>query len=185
VPFCYAPDLIVSPLMPYFANTKNRRPFSLWSFVSFVVGIGILLAGCAGGEPKHPTWNNATGAEQHERLLWQAIKGKDWANVEHSLSPTFVGVNADGRIFDRAGWLELWKSAQVGEFSLGELQVQPEGPDMKVTYIFHIQASAVGRLPSSGFRVVSIWQDVKSRWLLSVTSITPIQGQKITVLVRA
>jgi hypothetical protein len=155
----------------------SRKPnFSLWCFVSFVVGLCSLAAGCA-GEPRHPTWKNATGAEQHEHLMWQSIQGKDWANVERHLSPTFVGVTADGRMFDRAGWLQQWQSTQVQEFSLGEVQVHPEGIDMKVTYIFHVQASAIGPPPSSGFRVVSIWQDVKSRWLLSATSITPIQNQ--------
>ena len=157
-------------------KVKTLPFIPLCSFVSFVVGLSILLSGCA-GEPKHPTWKNATGAEQHERLMWQAIQGKDWANVERHLSPTFVGVTADGGMFDRAGWLEQWKSAEVREFSLGEVQVQPEGIDMKVTYIFHVQASAKALLPSSGLRVVSIWQDVKGRWMLSAMSMTPIQTQ--------
>src|SRR5579864_7356852 len=161
--------------MPRFTKAENRRVISLCSFVSFVIGLCLLISGCAGGEPKHPTWNNATGAEQHERLLWKAIQGKDWANVERRLSPTFVGVNAEGRVFDRAGWLGLWKSAQVAEFSLGELQVQPEGPDMKVTYILHVPASGTGPAPA-GQRVVSVWQQLKTRWLLSAISITPIQN---------
>lgn len=154
---------------------KSRQLTSSWSFVSFVIGIGLIVAGCAGGEPKHPTWNNSTGAEQHERLLWKAIQDKDWVNVERRLSPTFVGVSADGRIFDRAGWLELWKSAQVAELSLGEVQVQPEGPDMKVTYILNMPASGKSPAPA-GQRVVSVWQQLKTRWLLSTTSITPIQN---------
>jgi len=95
--------------------------------------------------------------------------------VQRSLSPTFVGVNAEGRMFDRAGWLELWKNTQVTEFSLGELQVQPEGPDMKVTYILSLRASGKDPAPS-GQRVISVWQQLKTRWLLSATSITPIQN---------
>jgi hypothetical protein len=134
----------------------------------------VLLAGCA-GEPKHPAWKNATGAEQHERLMWQSIQSKDWANVERHLSPTFTGVAPDGRMFDRVGWLEQWKNAQVQEFSMGEVQVRPEGVDMKVTYIIHVQTSALGPAPE-GFRVMSVWQDVKSRWMLSAISITTIQG---------
>jgi len=161
--------------MPRFAQIENRQPVSLCFFVSFVVGLGLLIVGCAGGEPKRPTWNNSTGAEQHERLMWKAIQDKDWVNVERRLSPTFVGVNAEGSVFDRAGWLELWKSAQVTDFSLGELQVQPEGPDMKVTYILSLPASGKGPAPA-GQRVVSVWQQLKTRWLLSATSITPIQN---------
>ena len=155
--------------------SKTRNPnLTLWSLVSFVVCLWILATGCA-GEPKHPTWKNATGAEQHERLMWQSIQGKDWANVERHLSPTFVGVMADGRMLDRAGWLQLWKGAEVRESSLGEVQVHPEGVDMKVTYIFHIQASAMAPAPPAGLRVLSIWQDVKGRWVLSAISMTAIR----------
>jgi hypothetical protein len=135
-----------------------------------------VIAGCA-GVPKHPTWKNATGAAQHERLMWQAVRDKDWANVERHLSPTFTGVTADGRLFDRAGWLEQWKSSEMREFSLGEVQTQPEGIDMKVTYIYHGQMSAKATLTSSGLRVVSVWQDVSGRWMLSAISMTPIQAQ--------
>jgi hypothetical protein len=163
------------PLMLHFAKTENRRVVSLCSFVSFVVVAGLLF-GCA-GEPKRPTWKNATGAEQHERLMWQAVRDKDWANVERHLSPTFTGVTADGRLFDRAGWLDQWKSSEMREFSLGEVQTQPEGIDMKVTYIFNGQTSAKALLPASGLRVVSVWQDVRGRWMLSAISMTPIQTQ--------
>jgi hypothetical protein len=154
----------------------GKQYLPLWSFVSFVVGLGIFLSGCAGA-PKHPTWKNATGAEQHERLMWQAIHDKDWANVERHLSPTFTGVTADGRMFDRAGWLEQWKSSEIREFSLGEIQTLPEGTDMKVTYILRVQPYAKALLTSSGLRVVSVWQDVKSRWMLTAISMTPIQAQ--------
>jgi hypothetical protein len=163
-------------LMGHFAKAGKRSLSSLCSFVSFVVCLSILLSGCA-GEPKHPTWKNATGAEQHERLMWQAIHDKDWVNVERHLSPTFVGVTPNGRMFDRAGWVEQWKGADVQEFSLGDMQIQPEGTDMKVTYIVHVKASAMVLLPSSGLRVISIWQEVKGRWMLTAMSITAIQNQ--------
>jgi len=159
--------------MPHLFKARNRPQFSLWSVVSFVVGLGFLAGGCA-GTPKHPTWATATGAEQHERLMWQAIRDKDWANVARHLSPTFIGVDADGQVFDRDGWLQHWKSAQMVEFSLGELQVQPEGHDMKVTYIFHIRGGATGSPSAAGLRVVSVWQQIKARWVLTATSITPI-----------
>jgi len=57
------------------------------------------------------------------------------------------------------------------------VQVQPEGVDMKVTYVFHVQTSPEALMPSSGLRAVSIWQDVKGRWMLSAISMTPIQAQ--------
>jgi hypothetical protein len=156
-----------------FCRAKFRFLLPLCFFVSFVVCF--LPAGCAGA-PKHPTWKNATGAEQNERLMWQSIQRKDWINVESHLSPTFVGVTANGAMLDRAGWLEQWKSAQVQQFSMGEVQVHPEGADMKVTYIFHVQTSTSGPASPDGFRVMAIWQEIKSRWMLSAISITTIQA---------
>lgn len=154
-------------------HADKSKPFApSCSFVPFVVSLCLLLAGCA-GEPKHPTWANSTGAEQHERLMWKAIQEKGWTDFEHHLSSTFVGVNAEGKLFDRAGWLAQWKSAPVQDFSLGELQVQPEGPDMKVTYILQLQGS--GAAPA-GWRVVSVWQQFKKGWVLSATAMTPIQN---------
>jgi hypothetical protein len=157
-------------------NVRTRAFLPLCSFVSFVVGLCFLAAGCA-GEPKHPTWNNATGAEHHERLLWQAVRDKDWTSVERHLSATFVGVNADGQMLDRAGWLAYWKTAPAGDFSLGDMSVLPEGVDMKVAYVLHLQGNPkLTATPASGFRVVSVWQQMKTRWILTATSITPIHN---------
>lgn len=163
--------------MPRFAKAKNRRLSSFCSFVFFGVSFLGLLSGCA-GEPKHPTWTNATGAEQNERLMWQAIHDEDWVNVERHLSPMFVGVIPGGRMFDRADWVQFWQGTDVREFSLGEIQVRPEGTDMKVTYICHVQTSSLGPAPPEGFRVMSVWQEVKNRWMLSAISITAIQSRK-------
>jgi uncharacterized protein DUF4440 len=135
--------------------------------VNAIIVLGLLLAGCAGA-PKHATWNSATGGEQYERLMWQAIQQKDWDNIERHLSPTFVGVNPQGQMLDRAGWMAYWKALPAIEFSLGEVAVQPEGADMKVTSV--VQMSAGGAL-----RAVSIWQQVKTRWSLTAASLTPIQ----------
>ena len=168
--------------MQGFERNKIRYFLPLCSFVSFVVCF--LGAGCAGA-PKHPTWSNVTGAEQYERLMWQAVQDKDWANFERHLSPTFVGVNGDGQSLDRPGWMDYWKSFDLKEFSLGDLSVFPDGPDMKVNYT--LQASgAAGKtaLPAGGLRVVSVWQETgdpcdpkkkfHSRWMVIVTSMTPV-----------
>jgi len=163
--------------------------WSLWLNFSMrqliVMMVVASLLGCAGAPPKRPTWSNVTGAEQYERLMWQAVQDKDWANFERHLSPTFVGVNGDGQSLDRPGWLDYWKSFDLKEFSLGDLSVFPDGPDMKVNYT--LQASgAAGKsaIPAGGLRVVSVWQETgdpcdpkkkfHSRWMVIVTSMTPV-----------
>jgi Domain of unknown function (DUF4440) len=155
----------------------RRHHCSLSSLVSFVVLV--LVLGCA-GPPKHPTWKNATGGEQHERLMWQAMHNKDWTSFERRLAPAFVGVDSAGKAYDRAGWVERWKSAGVGEYSLGDLQVQPEGADMVVTYVATLGGdvhSTGSSAPAPQMRVVSVWQQVKSGLILTSCTMTPIKPQ--------
>ncbi len=133
------------------------------------------VLGCYGGAPKHPSWKNATGGEQYERLMWQAIHDKDWSDVHAHLAPGFTGVTPGGRALDRDGWENYWKDAAPKEFSIAELSVQSNGPDMVVTYVLHLSGSSVASA-NSGWRVVSVWQEVKNGWLLVASSHTPIQA---------
>jgi hypothetical protein len=140
--------------------------FSLCSSVSSVVVV-LFLFGCYGGAPKHPSWKNATGGEQYERLMWQAIRDKEWSSVHSHLAPGFIGVDSSGRMFDRDAWEDHWKARAPKEFSIAELSVQSNGPDMVVTYVLHLGAE-------SERRVVSVWQEVKGGWILIASSQTPI-----------
>lgn len=132
----------------------------------------LLLSGCW-KEPGKFNWANAAGAEQYERLMWQAIREKQWAEVENHLAPTFVGVGGEGRQFDRPGWIGYYKGLQITDFSIGELTVAPNGADMVVTYDLHLHGAA---LPASEFRVISVWQQVKKGWILISQSQTPVKA---------
>lgn len=134
-----------------------------------------ILTGCW-KQPSKYNWGNAPGAEQHERLMWQAIHDKDWSGVESHLAPVFVGVDAHGRNYDHAGWLALWKSVQLRDFSLGEVTVEPEGMDMVVTYEMRLNGEESGQpLPDVPIRVVSVWQQLKKSWVLISQSSTPVR----------
>ncbi|HLY98977.1 MAG TPA: nuclear transport factor 2 family protein [Candidatus Angelobacter sp.] len=136
-----------------------------------LIPLAILLAGCS-GPPKHPTWRNATGAEQFERLMWQSMHDKNWAEVESHLAPAFVGVNAQGKALDRDGWIEHCKSNLPADYSLGEVQVQPAGGDMIVSYVVRFSKQSAGHV--TGLRVVSVWQSLKRGWVLISQSHTPV-----------
>ena len=149
----------------------DRRHLSRIAFCSFVYFVVSVFLGCA-GPPKHPTWNNATGAEQYERLMWQAAHQKDWTNFERQLAPAFVGIEPGGAAVNRDAWVQYWKSTAVGEYSIGEVAVQPEGPDLVITYVIDFAGSAGAS--SQQMRVISVWQQVKSRMVLTASSVTPI-----------
>jgi len=168
----------MTPSKPRFHKRRQPQFSSPWAVVISGIGLACLFVaiGCmGGGEPKHPTWKNATGAEQYERLMWQAVRDKDWKNIEYHLAPTFVGVNARGQALDRTAWLGYWKDTQIRDFSIAELTVQPAGTGMVVTYILHAGASQdAASAPGAGLRVVSVWQQIKHGWVLTTTSMTPI-----------
>jgi uncharacterized protein DUF4440 len=133
-----------------------------------VLLLSFVLSGCW-KEPKHPNWSNSAGAEQYERLMWQAIRDKDWVQVERHLAPMFVGVDVSGHKFDQVGWVEHWKSTPVREFNLGEVAVHPNGADMVITYELRLDNS-------KPVRVVSVWQQLKKGWVLTTQSATPVMG---------
>lgn len=147
-------------------HTQLHHFSELLFFASFA--LSGFLTSCAGA-PQHPTWKNATGGEMNERLMWQAIRGKDWKNFEQHLAPAFVGVDPSGKNYDRAGWVEYWQSASIHDYSLGEVTVQPAGDDMVLTYVVTLPGTA------DRVRVVSVWQQVKSGWILTSCSMTPVR----------
>lgn len=104
--------------------------------------------------------------------MWQAIPKKDWKEFEYHLAPSFVGVNPSGLVMDRNAWVEYWKAAQVQEVQVGRLETQPNGADMVVTFVLQIVTadSPGGR----GYRVLSVWQQVKRGWILTATSLVPV-----------
>lgn len=160
---------LAGKFIPDFAKTRLANVIPLRGFVFLVVAF-LCVSGCA-GEPKHPNWKNATGAEQYEWLMWKAMRDKNWKEVEYHLAPTFVGVTDAGQTVDRDGWVEYWKAAAIGEFSLGEVSVQPSGTDMTVVYVLHLSGNK-----NQAFRMVSVWQEIKRGWLLIAASTTPIRS---------
>jgi len=139
----------------------------------FLLLLVLASSGCTvWKEQKSPSWTAASGSEHYERLMWKAVQSKDWKELGAHLAPTFTGVAADGASLDRAAWIERWKSHPVTEFSLGELSVQPNGSDMVVTYELHLQGG--GSASSKGFRVVSVWQELKKGWVLIAQVATPL-----------
>jgi len=164
-------------------DTRTQGPQSAglkpWRSLRPLRWIGLFflaLLGCTGGPPKHPTWKNATGSEQHEQLMWKAIKDKDWSKFQDRLAPAFVGVDAAGKTYDRQGWIDYWKNAGVSDYAMGEAEVHPAGSDLVITYVITLASPHV----TSGqrMRAISVWQPVKSGLILIASSITAIRGSE-------
>jgi hypothetical protein len=106
--------------------------------------------------------------------MWQAVKEQDWKELDRHLAPIFVGVDGSGQVFDHAGWIQYWKAHPAKNILLSQISVQPAGEDMIVTYVLDL-TDGVEPGQSSSLRTVSVWKDVKGRWILTTISCTPIR----------
>jgi len=133
----------------------------------------MFVVSCA-GPPHKATWKNATGAGELERLMWKAVKEKDWKQVDYHLAPAFVGVTPTGQALDRDAWLEYWKAAQVQELVFSDHRTNPAGPDLVVSSVLQVSRNGAAPEAAESYRVISVWQQVKHGWIVTTTSLTPI-----------
>ena len=122
------------------------------------------LASC--WEEKQPaTWKSASGPEALEKLFWDEIKAKNWAEVERHVAATYVGMGPHGTV-DRAAFMEHMKQLEIDDYTLGNVESKPNGSDMMVIYDITVQGKLGGQpLPPVPFHMMSIWQQVKGGWI--------------------
>jgi len=131
-----------------------------------IVLAGAFLSACTMWPEKPTAWSNATGAEQLERLWWQAVKSKNWTEVESHLTSTFV-YQSSGTVRDRDAALELLKKLDVADYALGDVTIHPSGDAAIVTYTIDLKGTYDGRpLELSHARMMSVWQQQKRGWAI-------------------
>ncbi len=98
-------------------------------------------------------------------MLWREIKDKHWTELERHLAPLFVSTGPSGR-FDRAGTIEHLKALDITDYSLSEVQVEPNGADMVITYTITLRGTFNGHpIPETPERMLSVWQQLKGGWV--------------------
>ncbi len=121
-------------------------------------------------------WGGATGGEQLERQLWKEISQQHWSSVQRHLASNFTLTTPAG-FYGPKEALEFWKQLQLQDYSLGNFQLQPNGADVTVAYTISVSGSnGSGDGPASGgvpAYVMSVWQEVGTRWLLIAQSMHP------------
>jgi hypothetical protein len=139
--------------------------------LSFIASLTLLaLVSCGYGTPKTYSFSNATGAEQHERLLWDAIKKKERSAISTHLASNYVyqdesGVKTKDQVLAELDQLNLT------DFSMGNVNVTPQGADMIVTYDIALRGTRGGTpLPDAPLHFMSVWQQQKSGWILIAQS---------------
>ena len=148
------------------ASGAQRRRLVVLILVS---SLSLLVTSCTvAAPPKVSSWKNSTGAENFQRLFWQAVKEKDWLQVESHVASNFVYLDGTGNK-DKPQTIDYLRSLDLKDFSLGEVTVTGQGADAIVTYTITLVGSKTA--PTS--RQMSLWQQQKSGWVLVAMSNIP------------
>jgi hypothetical protein len=116
------------------------------------------IVGCTVYPAKNPaTLASTTSAEQHERILWQMVQKQQWEKIAPLFSTTLVwDVNGKALAGDQV--VPYLKSLNLKDALVSNASIQPNGPDMTVSYT--LQLSSPDGAPRE-FSVFSVWQQVK------------------------
>jgi len=134
-------------------------------FTLIILALSLTLTACTlWSQSKNPSWTNATGAEQFEHLMYKALKDKNWIDLEGHLSSNFVYLSAEGKM-DKDQTMQLFRKADIKDFTLGDFTTTPSGTDIICTYTLTMKGTIGGQpIPETPNRIMTIWQQGKSGW---------------------
>ena len=131
-----------------------------------MAAVAFLQTGCtAAAAPKVSNWKNSTGAEAYQRLFWQAVKERDWLQVESHMASNFTFLDAGGSK-DKQQTVEYLRGMNLKDFSLGEINVNASGSDAIVTYTINLAGASNSAGHPRPSRHMAIWQQQKSGWVM-------------------
>lgn len=140
----------------------------------------MLVSACTfyGDRPAR-AFSEATGGEDLERVFWKEVQAANWVLVERSLASNYSGVTASGTL-DRAATMEQYRTWQLKDYAVGDLQTELNGTTIVVTYSITLHGTANGPagsqpLPATPQHMMTVWQQQKSGWVAIAHSVSPSQ----------
>lgn len=125
------------------------------------------------GEKKTNSWKSVTAGEELTRLYWQEVKQKNWTELNNHMSATVVGLTPIGTL-DRDGMMAHARKMNISDFQIGEVQTQLSGEHLLVTYTLAVNGTSDGKPLPKTMRFMSVWQLLKSGWVLVAQTAVPV-----------
>jgi hypothetical protein len=139
-------------------------------WITSLLAAAMCLSGCTiYGDKKPATLKSTTSAEQYERILWSAVKAKNWQQVPGMLAAN-VMYSAGGKVLSKDQVVPYLQALNISDFTITGMVVKPNGPDMTLNYT--LQLSTAGA-PIQTFTVISVWQQVQQGLILIVHTEQP------------
>ena len=140
----------------------------LW--ITSLLAAAICLSGCTiYGDKKPPTLKSTTSAEQYERILWSAVKAKNWQQLPGLLAAN-VMYSVGGKVLSKDQVVPYLQGLNITDFTITGMVVKPNGVDMTLSYT--LQLSPAGG-PVRTYTAISVWQQVAQGWILIVHTEQP------------
>jgi hypothetical protein len=132
----------------------------------------------------HPAraFSEATGGEGLEHVFWKDVKAANWVQVERSLASNYQGVTSAGTL-DRSAAMEQYRTWQLQDYALGDLQTELNGTTVVVTYTITLHGVSNGPagsqpLPSAPQHMMTVWQQQKTGWVAIAHSVSQSQSRQ-------
>jgi hypothetical protein len=114
----------------------------------------------------------ATGAEAMERIFWKDVQTGNWVEVGRALASNYSGVTPGGTL-DRSATLDQYRSWQLKDFTLGDLNSELNGTTIVVTYSITLHGTVGSQaLPSTPQHMMTVWQQQKAGWVVIAHSVS-------------
>jgi hypothetical protein len=139
-------------------------------WITSLLAAAICLSGCTiYGDKKPATLKSTTSAEQYERILWSAVKAKNWQQLPGMLAAN-VMYSAGGKVLSKDQVVPYLQGLNLADFTITGMVVKPNGSDMTLTYTLQL---STGGASVQSFTAISVWQQVQAGWILFVHTEQP------------
>ena len=109
-------------------------------WIMSLLAAAITLSGCTiYGEKKPPTLKSTTSAEQYERILWSAVKAKNWQQLPGMLAANLM-YSVGGKVLSKDQVVPYLQGLNIADFTITGMVVKPNGPDMTLNYTLQLSA---------------------------------------------
>jgi hypothetical protein len=144
--------------------------------IAAILLLSTILSGCSAWKaPKYATWKNTTSVEEMERLYWQAVKDKDWVNVEAHTASTYKHEAASGT-FNKEQILATYRKLTLVDYALGDFEVTDNAGTTVITYnaVVTFELDGIRKGPVK-YRNLSVWQRHKAGWQMIAGAAFPAE----------
>jgi hypothetical protein len=139
--------------------------------------LGFVLSACTmWPEKRNPNWQQATGAEQFERLYWQELKAKNWKELEAHTASNFTHASAAG-VRNKQETIATYKQNPLVDYQLGNFDVVAHGDTAIVNFTADFtytdeSGKTIGPVHN---RIQTVWKQHKTGWVLLSKAAFPTQ----------